>query len=187
MKDPSFKCMLMISISDFFYLGINSYWFTFYCGDFYLNRYYFTQVYNIYLSEYFERCLAFYSLLVEIFLSGERYAVLLNKMRLKDKTQNWILFLLFIIALVYYAPLLLFKEIIQISNSNNITIYYELSSNKIGSTLFGKILPIVLTCFRFILLALVLPILNILNANEFRKRYKPKRRETGNYSKLLIL
>ena len=75
MKDPSFKCMLMISISDFFYLGINSYWFTFYCGDFYLNRYYSAQIYNIYLIEYFERYLAFYS---EIFLTGGRYAVLLK-------------------------------------------------------------------------------------------------------------
>ena len=176
MKDPSFKYMLAISISNVFYLGINSYWFTFYCQGFHLNKYYLTQIYSLYFSEYFERCCALFSLIVEIFLSYERYMVLLNRMNYRNETHNYVLFILLMIALVYYMPLLIFKEIKNFETNSTVmdnsqASYYHLERTEIGSNSIGKILPIILTSLRLFLNICVLTTFNLLNLYEFRKRY----------------
>ena len=144
MKDPSFKYMLAISISEIVYLSSNSFLFVTYCeNDCPINSFYSTQIYSLFIHEYVSRSMAIYNILVDIFLSIQRFMILKNKPHLDAKSHNWLLIILLLIAFLYYLPITFFKTINPIyNNSSNITKLnqeYKLELNDIGSSLVGKI------------------------------------------------
>ena len=182
MKDVSFKYLLAISISDMFYLGINSYWFSYYCEQFSLNKTYSANVYKLYLREYLGRCFAIFSVITEVLLSLERYMVLLNKSYLKEKTHKSLIVACLALSFVYYSPLLALRKIALVNdsvysvnktvvNSTTLSPSYRLVGSGIASQTTRKVIPIVLICFRYFLVTIVFPCINILNVYEFRKRY----------------
>ena len=173
LKDPSFKYLLIISIADFIYCGLSTFYFANYCNTFYLNRSYETN--NFYIIRRYLICVcAFFNLLVEIFMGFDRYMLLLNKRFLKSTSYKWLLPILLLISAIIYAPYLIVYEIIPYS-PNNSTIYYKTTKSQIGKAILGQGLVIAINVVRAILILIVLTTINILIANEFKKRYNLKK------------
>ena len=189
MKDSSFKYMLAISISDLFYLSILSYQFIGYCDECSFNRNYLLQIYTFVFDQYLSRCLAIFNILAEIFLSIQRYTVLINRQYLRQTTHKWLIISLFVISLLFYMPLLFFKQIIEIKNSLNFTSDVSGSSlqyNQLGESYIGEIIPIILTSIRIFLGTFILTAINILNATELRRRFNHSISTETNSSKLFL-
>ncbi len=170
MKDVSFKYLLAISISDLIYLGFEGYSLIDICSDCPLHTSYFTQIFIIFIDGYLTSCLAIFCILTDIFLSLIRYSTLKNKIYLQSLNYYLVIGFLFALALIYYLPVLFFYEIIPISNNTETTDYLTIT-NSLGSSLFGKITPIILSTIRIILAMFILTGINIMNAIEFKKRF----------------
>jgi hypothetical protein len=184
MKDISFKYILAKSLADFFYLLLCTYIFVEYCSDYSLYTVYFTQWYIIYIDIYLTSCLAVFIILTDISVSFIRYTILKNKPFLQSISPFKVIGFLLITSLIYYFPVLFFSSIQstqQINNTTN-TDYnneYYVINTQVGSSLYGKITPIILSVIRIILSMFVLTGLNIMNAYEFRKRYSNRVKQKG--------
>lgn len=166
-KNISFKYLLATSSSDLFYLSLSIY-----CPE---NTSYFTQVYFIYIGHYFTSCLAIFNIFTDITLSLICYSVLKNKTYLQSLNYYLVIGCLFLLSLVYYSPVLFFFKIQQIIVQQNDTLSspdgYRVINNSFGSSIYGKIIPTILSSIRIILAMFVLTSINIMNIIEFRKRY----------------
>ena len=172
----SFKYFLAISISDLLYLGLISYSFIVQCTDCPLHSSYFTQFYDFIIFHYICSSLAIFGILVDITLSLIRYSILIKKKYLQSFSYHRILAFLLLISFVYYMPLLFFKQItpIQKLNNNTSTIGsegYILVRNTLGLSLFGTIIPIVLSSLRIFLVLVVLTTVNTLISIEYKKKH----------------
>jgi hypothetical protein len=187
MKDPSFKYLLVISISDLIYLAMSLGAFNYLCEKCLVRQSYFEILYFFTCVEFIIRVLAIFSILTELFLSIQRYMALKNKRYIKEKMHKWLIFGLFLASLIYYMPLTLFRQIIpfeysnQTTNATKINIQdnlreYNLEYNELGSTKAGIVIPIVLQMIRFFLGSIVNSALNLVITYEFRKRYAKKRK-----------
>ena len=180
LEDPTFKYMLATSLNDILYLVLTSWNIFKYCSECPLYSSFITQVYLIYLNDYFTSSLALFNILVDIVISFQRYMILINKSYCLNLSYKWILFILMAISLTYYFPLLFFKDILIISNttmsntSDEFVVKYAATKNKLGVSDVGRILPIVMTVGRIFLGVGVLTVINVLNAYEFRKRFLKK-------------
>lgn len=186
MKDLSFKYMLVISISDMFYLALCSYGYIVLCKDCPLYELYFNKLYEIYIEDYFTSCLALFRILADIMLSMQRTFVLLNRPFCSKISYKVILGSLFLASLGYYSPVLFFKKIIAetgcLANSSVNTMIYKIASNEIGSSYYAKVTSATLAVIRIILGVLILSIINIMNVIIFKNRSKKmafKRRNTN--------
>jgi hypothetical protein len=170
MKNISFKYLLATSLSDLFYLSLSIY-----CPE---NSSYFTQVYFIYIGHYFTSCLAIFIIFTDITLSLIRYSILKNKTYLQSLNYYLVSGCLFLISLIYYSPVVFFFKIQQIKIHQNITLSsmdgFKVEINSFGSSMYGKIIPIILSSIRIILAMFVLTSINIMNIIEFRKRYSKR-------------
>lgn len=174
MKDISYKYILVTSLSETFYLGLNSYIFIELCSNCPLYTSYFTQWYSIYIDNYLTSCLAIFCIFIDINLSLIRYSALKNKEYLQSLNYYLVIGILFLISLIYYLPVLFFNEIIPIIDENeNKTSMNEfiVIANSLGSSLYGITTPIILSTVRILLAMFVLTGINIMNIIEFRKRY----------------
>ena len=95
MKDISFRYLLASSLSEILFLGLESMKFINNCEDCELRNYYSYQIYYVYFTEYFCRVMALFIIFCEIFLSIQRYMVLLNKEFFKQNSFYYLLFGLF--------------------------------------------------------------------------------------------
>ena len=137
MKDPSFKYMLAISIGNFFYNGLLSYGFIIFCEECALNKSYGTQVFKILINNYVASCLAVFVSLVEIYLSIQRYFILINKRYLYNLSCRAVMFMIVSISLLYNIPVLFCYDIMsrKTFDQENI-IRSDLYSTKLSE--FGK-------------------------------------------------
>ncbi len=198
MKDISFKYMLAISLSNFIYDFILVYAYFIYCDNCYLFYSYNTQVYKIIVNNYLANSLAIFSSFVEIYLSIQRYYILKNiKSIFQTESYKLVLFFILIISLVYYIPALFCYDIkakqtyyyINNNNNNFSTINYQIEYstllNSFGTSFVGKFVTITLVLIRILLCSVILTLINITNALEFRRRfycravYKLKRAKSG--------
>lgn len=194
MNDPSFIYMLAVSVSDLFYTGFNLHHFIYFCSDFYLNKYFATQIFDLYFRSYMARCLSVFGILAEIFLSIQRYMTILNKPYLIKSAHKWLLLFLSIVSLIYNLPLLFYKEIVPIKMTNsthNIFTLYKTVNNIAGLSSFASTFNILLSAGRIFLFPFIMTLINIFNAVELKKRLKAKRTiesqvSTLGPSKLLI-
>ena len=184
MKDPTFKYLLASSISDLIYLGISLGGFDFLCDLCLIRRSYFELLYFYIVIEFIIRVLAIFSILIEIFLSIQRYMILKNKPYLKEKTHKWLLLGLLMASFIYYTPLLVFKQIVpfkynnQTTNSTTVSRQeYNLEYNELGLSRIGMVIPIVLQMIRFFLGSIVNSAINLFVTFEFRKRYATKKKQ----------
>lgn len=177
LEDPTFKYMLATSFNDIIYLILTSYNIMKYCAECPLYTSYFTQIYLIYINDYLTSSLAIFNILIDIVISFQRYFILLNKPYCQNISYKWVLFIIMVVSLVYYFPLIFFKDILVISNSTSsadVETKYAATKNALGNSNFGKITPIVLSVGRIFLGVGVLTFINIMNAYEFKKRFYKK-------------
>lgn len=172
MKDISFKYMLVVSMSDFMNLALNSYTFMSFCEECPQNKYYSTQFHRLYLSRYLAGCFALLSVATEVFLSYQRYMILLNKKQLKLRSHFLIIVILLVISLIIHTPFALDRDIVSIKENNtNQTIGYELKPNAIDCSVAYKVITFLVVILRQILGTVVLSVINLLNVFEMRKRF----------------
>lgn len=173
MKDISFKYMLALSISDFFYLCFSSFGYVVLCKDCPLNGHYFIELYEIIIDDYFTSCLAIFNILIDIVLSVQRLLLLSNR-PLRNESYKYLITIIFIISLIYYMPVLFFKSVdSSIKNDtycNSKFLVYEANPTQFGSSFSAEIIAIVLTLIRITLGFFVLNLINILNVVIYKKR-----------------
>lgn len=177
MKDPTFKYMLAISISNFLYTGLLSYGYIVYCEDCSLNRSYGTQVFKIIINNYLSSSLAIFSNLVEIYLSIQRYFILTNKNNLQSISYNLVIIIIFIVSSLYYINVLFCYDIIayEYVYDNKILLKsYSTALSDYSRSYSGKIITVSFVMIRIILSTVVLPSINALNLYLFRKIFKKK-------------
>ena len=172
MKDFSFKYLLASSLSDFVYLGLNSYAIVDLSNEFPLHSNFWTQVYHIWIVDYFTSCLAILNSIIT--LSTHRLLILKNRPNAKNMNHGLIISFLFIVALGYYSPVLFFERIEPIAGNQTSASEFNTVKTPLGSSLYGKVTPIVLSVIRLIFGLIVLTTINAFNAVEFRKRFSKK-------------
>lgn len=178
MKDPTFKYMLAISISNFFYAALLCYGFIIYCDECELNKSYGTQVFKIIANNYVSSSLAIFSNLVEIYLSMQRYFILTNKNSLQNISYKLVLLIIFLISSLYYINVLFCYDIIKyefVYQDRVLVTSYSTALSDYSRSDFGKIITVAFVMFRIILSTVVLLTINIINLYHFRKRFKQKR------------
>lgn len=171
MKDPTFKYMLAMSISNLFYNGFLSYAIALYCSECSISKTYGTQVFVIFIDHYLTSCLAIFSNLVEIILSLQRYFILTNNIYSKNISYRWAISIIAFISFVFYLPSL-FSD--KIAETNNTTIYYTVVPNEFGKSTTAVHIGIAWSVIRIILSSIILSSINILNVIEFRKLSKKR-------------
>lgn len=165
--------MLVISISDFLFVGLLVYVSFNACDDCPFNYSFYSQLYSIYIDDYFTSCLGVFALFCELAVSIQRTFILANKSYCQHFSNKLLILILFLISFFYYLHVLFFKEIIQINNNNNNSteiIYYQAVKNDLGKSEFGILYNVVITAFRIFLGTAVLSIINIINMIEFKQR-----------------
>ena len=88
---------------------------------------------------------------------------------------------LLLISIIFYIPVIPLKNIVTIVDVTNssfsnktfhsLTVRYSLVLSDLGKSKFGKLLPILMTLVRVILVTLVLPVISTLTAIQFKRRY----------------
>lgn len=179
MKDSSFKYMLTTSIVKMFYLKLLLIRLLISCENCSLKDFYITQIYHIIVYDYLTSILALFSTIADNILSLQRYLILVNNSIYRRVSQVRILFLILVFSIIYYSPVLFFKNIHlntkNCTNSNETQRHYSLVLSYVGQSLFGKIVPIVLSMIRMFFDTFLLAFINILNVYEFRKRFSTNR------------
>ena len=118
MKDPTFKYMLAISVSNLFYTGLLSYGYLSYCDDCQLSKAYSTQLYKVIVDYFFCSALTMFSILIEILMSIHRYFMLKNNVNCMGiMSYKWIMPLLFFVSVSIYVPVLFTFEVASIESS----------------------------------------------------------------------
>lgn len=173
MKEISFKYMLLISISDMFYLGFCSYAFVATCEICPLNSDYSTQIFEILINSYATSCLAILSILAEIGLSVHRSLIFLNKAN--NIPFKIPLIIMLVISFSYYSIYLFSMYITsnnECINDNNKTLTKV--KYKVDISKYGSVGDIVLTSVRILLGVGVLTTVNLINVIIFKnKSFKP--------------
>jgi len=167
MKNTTFKFMLAISINDFFYLLFCVFTTIIFCENCSSIRYtYFFSLYLLIVANFLGPCLAMFTIFTDIILSIHRFYIITNKKHWIWTKPKWILFIISVISIIFYLPLLFLKRIDANENilefTNSISEYVYLSIHII----------------RFILSVIVLSILNIINFYKYKSM---------NYNKLGIM
>ena len=175
MKDISFKYLFIMSLAEVIYLGFYIMQFMTSCNhcDIELVRSYSFQVYHVYIMSISGKTVSLFIILCEIFLSLQRYMVLLNKKYLKPTSHYYLLFGLLIISFMFHSPEIFMKRIVSIENSSrNVTVEgYKNENNDFGNSTTGKTIVVSIIFSRTVLISVVMPIINLLSLYEFRKRY----------------
>jgi len=171
MKHISFKYMLSIAISEILYLSIHLC--TICINE--ATQIFWSIAFKVYINDYICRSLLFFIVLAELFLSIQNYMVLLNRPYLKEKSHTWLILCMCIASFLIYIPSPLSRKIspVQPENSTyNVTENrYKLEFNGFGLSLAGKLALIITPIVRLILGSILLPLINIIIALEFRKRF----------------
>lgn len=174
-KNNLFKYMLVMSGSDLLYQFLAMFCFIEFCTDCSLNKSYLTQLFIISIDDYLTSCLAFFRILLEISISIERYLVVLNKKCFIKFSFNSVIVISMSISLLYYLPVIFVKEITQLKElnetENSFNGEYSLQKNNFGSTIFGKLIPIILTSIRLFSGTFLLIGINLFIMRECNKRF----------------
>ena len=175
----TYNCFLCMSIADFTnlslvlfarYLWIYCQPSPFLCGS---SMQYFTKFVDIATQDYLTSCLAIFSIFLEIFLTLQRYFLIINKKYLKDVTAIKIVPILAIISLIYYLPVFFNRVIandeIFVISLNKTVIFHKYSTTEYGRSEAGRSILIFLSTVRIGSVMIILFILNIMTIFAFKK------------------
>ncbi len=177
LKEPIFKYMLILSISDLVYCSLASVENLARCRTCHFYTSYFRQVYSIYIINYFTSCLAIFNVFIDLVISIERCLIITNNKCLRNVSTKLILSIIFVVALLYYLPMLFIYDI-KSSGNNNV---YKLETTQFARTIGNNVL-IVLHVARLIFSIIILPLMNIITAWRLQRLFKKRsllRRCTG--------
>jgi len=120
MKDPTFKYMLAISVSNLFYTGLLSYGYLSYCDECNLSHAYSTQLFKILVDYFICSALALFNIFIEILISFHRYFMLKNNENVMEITKYKLMMpALLLISIIIYVPVLFTYEIVLVSIDSN--------------------------------------------------------------------
>jgi hypothetical protein len=183
------RLMLAYSVADFFYLTIGSFAFVFKCGSLCdLDKSFTAQVYGYIFIDYITSVLAIFNILIEVFLSMQRYLIIINKKyKMFNMPTNNTLLIILCVSLVYYLPIFFSKTIIQKEEivhhfpknqtyeETNRTVYM-LEPNEFGKSFLGKGIIVTLAAIRNLVLLNLIIVFSLLTLYEFRKYIVKKAR-----------
>ena len=172
LKDNVYIYYLISSIVDFSYMFIISFDVLLNCGtpcDLLKGCNLGKIIYTIVLDDYLTSCLAIYNLIVELFITIQRYFLISKQKSLQNQKPFNLMLLISIVSLVYYSPVLFLKKIIY-SDS----IGYQLVYTNLGNSNAGRIIPIFLSIIRLFIGSCLLLIINIFTVIKFKVYLKEK-------------
>lgn len=137
------------------------------------------------LDEYFTSCIAIFILLIDVYISLQRYFLVTNKYtwHMKSVPFEASLMMILMLSLIFYLPSLALFRVEHICGD-----VYILDSTEFGRTTFGVVIRIVLNTGRILLLICVLPVINIFIWIQLKRAMKKKKmlRFNGFTSQLAI-
>ncbi|RNA04434.1 hypothetical protein BpHYR1_052027 [Brachionus plicatilis] len=127
-------------------------------------------IYLIAVYDYLTSCIAIYNILIEIFVTTQRYFLISRKKTLQNLNPNLVMFITILVSLLYYSPIVFLKKICFTANIGFTMVYTNFGLSEVG-----RLVPIVLSSIRLILASVILLIANIFTLIEFKKYLKQKR------------
>ena len=178
LKNFQFKYLLSSSVCDIFYLGLLSFQLVVMCNECEISKTYLTQLYAIIVDFYLTSGLALAFILIEIWISLQRYLMLKNKVCFLNRIAwPWIVTILALVSFLLYLPILFRYSIIEQENFNNQTHQYKTTYSLKPTNFaesFGKKIFVGLGLLRILLNTFVLSAVNLLVLNEFKKNFNKK-------------
>lgn len=187
LKDSSYRLMLADSVIHFVYLVFTGCGAAFYCVSICeVTSSYANKFFQLYFTDYLTSSLAIYSIFVEIYLSLQRLFIISNKKTLQNLSHKIVLSILFVLSLLFYMPNIFLKNIVSVERGvsiqsidvnvsySNKTVSFSLTTSIFGKSIYGKIIPVILTSIRIFLSIIVLSLINILTAIKFKKHFNRK-------------
>lgn len=171
-KEPIFKYMLAISISDLIYCSLLCFESMSLC-DTCFSETYFKEFFRLYVLEYFCGCLAIFIILIDLAISTERSMIVVNKECLKKISIKLVLLTFSIISLLYYSPIL-FSFTIKLKDGT-----YGFVINDFGR-LVGEKIIIGLQSMRIIFSIILIPCINMNSAWRLKRLFKKRSIIRGN-------
>ncbi len=188
-KDPSFLYMLACSLNNLLYIGLNSGTFINY-ANYEISTHYSVKFYRFYICDFLARSLGIFYIFLTIFLSIQRYMVVINKRYLtSSKSHLWLILGLLLLAFIYNIPLLFLKSIWPINQYTNITdtitnantttsvymkLTYTYDYNELGLSPYGETTVVILFGLRLVLGTFVTTLIDTLIVIKLRKRFIEK-------------
>lgn len=192
LKDQIFNFYIVSSLVDFIYSIVIAFMVLIECGSICDNirgLHFLTHFYRIYLDDYLTSSLAINNILIEIFLSTQRFFIISNKKCLQSISSIRIILIVFCFSLLFYSPVLFLKRIVSIdqhnSSFNSTTNGYKLEYTEFGNSSIGRALPLILSSIRFILASVILFLINLFTLIKFRKHVNKKSNLKLKLSKLM--
>lgn len=172
-KDQVYKFYLVSSLFDTFYMSSISVNTLFACGvpcD-KLNKNSLIKIlYTIALYDYLTSSIAIYNIMIEIFVTTQRYFLISRKKNFQNLNPHSVMLVIILISLFYYSPIIFLKKIFYAEN-----IGYKMVYTSFGLSESGRLIPIVLSSIRLILASIILLIANVFTLKEFKKYLKLKK------------
>jgi hypothetical protein len=191
-KDRIFTYLLVHSIAEFFYLFLCNFLPLPYCGvycDFTIRNAFVSILIMLIIEDYLTSCIAIFNILLEIFISLQRYSLLsstncfgFNRLN-SNSTPYYVVTILLIISSLYYSPIFFLFEIVQIDDSliplhlrTNGEKYYEKVSTKFSNDhkSFQLYYELIINFIRGPICMAILTLINLLTLLKFRKQIKKK-------------
>ena len=174
MKHESFNYMLAQSVSNFIYLSSLSFQLLYFCSIDAIRQSLAIQLYFVIVFYYLTSVLAIFYILVEIWISFQRYLMLKNKKFLENISYNKIIALVAFFSFIFYTPAFFLYRIFPINVFNNSTqtiqTYYSNEKSEFGQSVAGKMLYISLEILRIFFNSILLPFINVLLMIECKKK-----------------
>ncbi|RNA41799.1 hypothetical protein BpHYR1_025161, partial [Brachionus plicatilis] len=172
-KDQIYKFYLFSSLADSFYMLMISSYVLFSCGNSCENlnaKELYRHVYMIAIDDYLSSCLAIYTILIELFITSQRYSMFTANSVLQSQRPNIVMLLTCAFSLVYYTPVLFLKKIVYLGNNE-----YNTEYTKFGLSEAGRVIPIVLSTIRLFIASILLLVINIFTLVKFQKYLNKKK------------
>jgi hypothetical protein len=199
-KDKIFTYLLFHSTAEFLYLFMMNFIPFPYCGvycDFTVRNSRISILIELVIDDYLTSCLAIFNILLEVFISLQRYSLLssISCFRFNFLNMNsspyYVLIIIGIISLLYYLPIFLIFEISQIDDTmipNRLKMngekYFVKTSTQfsIEHESVQEYFEFIVNFFRGPVCMAMLTLINLLTLLKFRKQIKKKIKIKSNYT-----
>jgi hypothetical protein len=162
-NDKLNQYLLVHSITYFFYLLFCFFSFMIRCQTLW------AKMYELYIFNYFTSSLAIFCVLIELFISIERYLIVSNRKPIRDRfiRTRTLLTSLFVFSILFYLPNLFMddikhKKIADGFNSTSLKIIYNVESSEFGKSHAGKMITLILSATRTVLFLVLFTIINTM-------------------------
>ena len=178
-KDQTYTCMMVNCLVDLVYLLIQLLAIFLSCGALCAawTSSIVGRVYTLYLIYYFSGCLAFYNILIFIYISILRCLLILNKKFLSRIPCKYILTSLFLVIMILNSQNLFAMYIVERTKSDG-SVIYTLGFTQFARTSAYKAISQANKIVRIVLVIGILPAINFILAFLFRRHLDKKKQLT---------